>query len=366
MNYSMSEKEREEVEGLSPEAQERYHAMRAAGNSHSGAMNHSKRNPADLEKEAAVIDARTHFGPYITTDKITGLPSVNFPSPLPIELARTIRDLPENTLRRILNSQSLRLGMATKRIIKGIMDEMRRNGASRKKSVVKLAPAKLEDRNQALKDAYSGLANDPANIGGIDEYMSDGYNAVNNYLRRGVYEARDREYYSEGGYESPVNGKKPSKSVIESRRKQDEAEAKGIVDRTLETMDRFTSSVGLPFEMNGYRVMGADVLNGAKVGDVITDSGYTSVTHNPDLLDMYVGDQYGALFSGDEDIAVMNIKMPEGTKGGYLSALDPDNSSYGIGDAENEFVLARGSKFKIKSMRKEGKQTVYEVEVIQP
>lgn len=118
----------EEYRALTEEQQNRYDTMRAAGNSHSGAINHSKRDPKDVEKSPEVITAREVFGKWMGTSKTTGLPYIDLPAQWPTELAKAVRQLSQNQLRQIRNSSNLNMSIRTSNALKRIYEEMRRNG----------------------------------------------------------------------------------------------------------------------------------------------------------------------------------------------------------------------------------------------
>lgn len=354
----------EEYRALTQDQQNRYDTMRAAGNSHTGALNHSKRDPKDVEKSPEVITAREVFGIWMGISKTTGLPYIDLPSQWPTELAKAVRQLSQNQLRQIRNSSNLNMSIRTSNALKSVYEEMRRNGVNRNSASRNMAPANLEDRNQALKDAYGALVNDRENFEALDYYAASGHVPLNNFLRDGVYNTHNKnKRYGSGNY-GGKRKKPPTPEELERIRQADIEEAKMQVEYQYDSMERLTTSIPLPFETKGYRLVGPEVLKGAKPGDVITDKGYASVSHDPEWLGKYIGDGVGNFYSEGDDIAIMNIRMPEGTKGGYISAIDPKKSGWGNTDSEYEFVLARNTQFRILSVKTEGNKTIYETELV--
>lgn len=102
----------------------------------------------------------------------------------------------------------------------------------------------------------------------------------------------------------------------------------------------------------GVKGNGLDFFNKLKVGDTYEDKGFTSTTIDPHVAKQFGGQQpyYDGL--------VFKYKLPAGTKGIFPSAFT--DKSTGRDTSEAEFLLPRGSKFKVTAIR--GK--VWDVELI--
>lgn len=102
----------------------------------------------------------------------------------------------------------------------------------------------------------------------------------------------------------------------------------------------------------GVKGNGLDFFNKLKVGDIYEDKGFTSTT-----IDPYVAKQFGGQQPYYEGL-VFKYKLPAGTKGIFPGAFT--DKSIGRDTSEAEFLLPRGSKFKVTAIR--GK--VWDVELI--
>src|SRR5690606_25442516 len=97
--------------------------------------------------------------------------------------------------------------------------------------------------------------------------------------------------------------------------------------RHTDALDSAIDAFPLPENIIVYRA--TSQFSRANVGDVITDMGYVSTTINPDVLSQHLHRSPGR--------QMVEIRLPAGTKGAYLDALNPIS--------EFEVLLARGSQF---------------------
>jgi hypothetical protein len=105
-------------------------------------------------------------------------------------------------------------------------------------------------------------------------------------------------------------------------------------------------------EMTLFRGVGAGVADKLKVGGEFVDHGYTSTSHNKHVASNFAED------------AMIQITAPKGTK---MASVDASRTSFNIGKtSENEYILPRGTKYRVTGKKKDADSglTVYHVEVI--
>ncbi len=105
-------------------------------------------------------------------------------------------------------------------------------------------------------------------------------------------------------------------------------------------------------------VMGSFFFNKLKVGDTFQDLGFVSTTLNPKIAATFAGQKeivYGKT-PVEKQGMILQFHLPKGTKG-----LFPNPFIKGDPWAEYEFILPRGSKFKVTQIR--GK--IIDVEIVQ-
>jgi hypothetical protein len=99
-------------------------------------------------------------------------------------------------------------------------------------------------------------------------------------------------------------------------------------------------------------LMGSFFFEKLKVGDTFEDKGFVSTTINPKVATGFAGSEKSQNFQG----VVLQYHFPKGTKGLFPNAFM--NGEYWD---ESEFMLPRGSKFKVTQIR--GK--IIDVEIVQ-
>ena len=104
----------------------------------------------------------------------------------------------------------------------------------------------------------------------------------------------------------------------------------------------------------GVKGNGLDFFESLKVGDVYEDKGFTSTTIDPG-----VAQQFGGSMPYYDGI-VFRMKLPAGTKGIFPSGYHEPMYGWTPSMTEAEFLLPRGSKFKIVAQR--GK--VWDIELV--
>jgi hypothetical protein len=105
-------------------------------------------------------------------------------------------------------------------------------------------------------------------------------------------------------------------------------------------------------EMTLFRGVGAGVADKLKVGGEFVDHGYTSTSHNRHVASNFAED------------AMIQITAPKGTK---MASVDASRTSFNAGKtSENEYILPRGTKYRVTGKKKDTDSglTVYHVEVI--
>ena len=125
-----------------------------------------------------------------------------------------------------------------------------------------------------------------------------------------------------------------------------------MLDRAIKTAPPLSEEV---IAYRGIKGNGLNFFEKLKVGDVFEDKGYVSTT-----IDAGVAQQFGTSGSLYQGLA-MRLKLPAGSKGIFPSGYkDQSIDNWDRNASEAEFLLPRGSKFKVVAQR--GK--VWDVELI--
>jgi hypothetical protein len=94
----------------------------------------------------------------------------------------------------------------------------------------------------------------------------------------------------------------------------------------------------------------AEMLLNSKVGDGYQDKGFMSTTGNVNVAKFFSSNQ-------SDDFAVMVLDVPKGTKAfqprKFFIGQDDGSDLWGALNAEDEYILARGTKFQITGIDKE-------------
>jgi hypothetical protein len=104
----------------------------------------------------------------------------------------------------------------------------------------------------------------------------------------------------------------------------------------------------------GVKGNGLDFFTTKKVGDTWEDKGYTSTT-----IDAGVAQQFASSYS---EGLVFRMKLPAGSKGIFPAGYHEPLNGWTPSTTEAEFLIPRGSKFKIVAQR--GK--VWDIELVKP
>jgi hypothetical protein len=125
-----------------------------------------------------------------------------------------------------------------------------------------------------------------------------------------------------------------------------------FLDKAIETAPPLREEV---IAYRGIKGNGLNFFEKLTVGDVFEDKGYVSTT-----LDAGVAQQFGTSGSMYQGLA-MRLRLPAGSKGIFSSGYkDQSEENWDRNANEAEFLLPRGSKFKVTAIR--GK--VWDVELI--
>ena len=123
------------------------------------------------------------------------------------------------------------------------------------------------------------------------------------------------------------------------------------LDKAIETAPPLSEEL---VTYRGVKGNGLDFFEKLKVGDTWEDKGFTSTTIDPG-----VAQQFGGSLPYYEGI-VFRMKLPAGTKGIFPSGYHEPMYGWQADTSEAEFLLPRGSKFKIVAQR--GK--VWDIELV--
>jgi hypothetical protein len=95
----------------------------------------------------------------------------------------------------------------------------------------------------------------------------------------------------------------------------------------------------------------SDMLLESKIGDGFRDNGYMSITGNMNTAKFFSANKDA------EDYAIMVLDVPKGTKAfqpkKFFTSLDKFSDLTGMLQSEDEYILARGTKFEITGIDKE-------------
>jgi len=123
------------------------------------------------------------------------------------------------------------------------------------------------------------------------------------------------------------------------------------LDKAIETAPALSEEL---VTYRGVKGNGLDFFETLKVGDTWEDKGFTSTTIDPG-----VAQQFGGSLPYYEGL-VFRMKLPAGTKGIFPSGYHEPMYGWSPDTSEAEFLLPRGSKFKIVAQR--GK--VWDIELV--
>lgn len=129
----------------------------------------------------------------------------------------------------------------------------------------------------------------------------------------------------------------------------------GFEAKTVEALDRYIAATPpLKEDLVVHRGFGSSSsLLQQPVGTVFQDDGYVSTSLSSKVAQGFVS---GGPFN---DKIVAEIKVPRGRKGAFLSPIDAH-----YGGEEAEFLLPRGSQFKITGTRPGDRMTIVELELV--
>src|SRR5581483_9694399 len=127
-------------------------------------------------------------------------------------------------------------------------------------------------------------------------------------------------------------------SSINSALRQDPGNLSGEGKSVVQTLDELTHSGVVEKEFSVHRGFGrhplAQAAPGTLVGQEFTDPGFGSTSLNPYVVDEFARDKQG--FTAE-------IRLKQGTKGFLLSS----HEAWRQGDKEAEFILPRGTKYRV-------------------
>lgn len=187
--------------------------------------------------------------------------------------------------------------------------------------------------------AFRNLARDitPGELDAVGDYRGSGYHEINRFLRKG--EAEARQFLVDDGQSS---------GYIKRRLN----EIPDVADR----IDRAVARATLDRDVVLWRGMSTKSLGDLDrlTGTIITDNGFASTSLHQRVADSFVG--YAA--EEGKDAAVVRILAPRGA-----NAL-PVDTLFGQ-SWEEEFLLPRGSRFRVISVNKAaGDAPVITVEIV--
>lgn len=130
-----------------------------------------------------------------------------------------------------------------------------------------------------------------------------------------------------------------------------------IEKHALSVLDSAIRKSAAPTDMVVFRGIHSaqDPLTHLKPGVVIQDKGYVSTTSSRDIASEFAHQEHTGKLDPSSTRVIVRIKVPRG------HAAAPIPSTYKF---EHEYVLPRGSKFKINSVAKEGADTVVDAEAL--
>lgn len=130
-----------------------------------------------------------------------------------------------------------------------------------------------------------------------------------------------------------------------------------IEKHALSVLDSAIRKSAAPTDMVVFRGIHSaqDPLTHLKPGVVIQDKGYVSTTSSRDIASEFAHQEHTGKLDPSSTRVIVRIKVPRG------HAAAPIPSTYKF---EHEYVLPRGTKFKINSVAKEGADTVVDAEAL--
>lgn len=106
--------------------------------------------------------------------------------------------------------------------------------------------------------------------------------------------------------------------------------------------------------LRGVRDGVADLLLNSKVGDGFQDNGFMSTTENMNIARFFSA---SPMFGNREENAIMVLDVPKGTKAfqprKFFTGVNESSDLWGALQQEDEYILARGTKFQITGIDKE-------------
>lgn len=196
-------------------------------------------------------------------------------------------------------------------------------------SMVEKYPLSRSSDNDKVAAAYDELY----------DYVDYSYDVINRYLRTGVG--------SEDGDDDEDN--------VE--------EWKSSINKMEDALWSFETDS----DMYSSRHMPANLLEGAQIGDTLTDPAFVSTSLRTDwAYKEQMRRAHGV--SGNDTlgtgrVSAMHVKIPKGSPGAYLDAIDT-GYGYDPEEAQWEFLLPPGTSFKIVGITETPDGLVYEVEAI--
>ncbi len=157
------------------------------------------------------------------------------------------------------------------------------------------------------------------------------YEAVYNYANRGFKEVNYGLRAKEAGIENNY--------IVEG------------MDLVIKSTPALTEDKTL---LRGIRDGIADKLLDSKVGDEFQDNGFISATEDINIARFFSA---SPMFGNREENAIMVIDVPKGTKAfqprKFFVGQDESSDLWGALQSEDEYILARGTKFQITEIDKE-------------
>lgn len=151
----------------------------------------------------------------------------------------------------------------------------------------------------------------------INEYTGDGYKDMNDLLR----------------------GVKSEDDLLEELSESELAATK----KDIRLIQKEMLKNPAPVDMVTYRLTSKDNFPTLRKGMVFQDKGFTSTTVSAGYLDDVREELYGD--EEDTDVLTMEIRVPKGTPGTYVTAYQQRRNEFDTG--EQEFLLKDGTKYRV-------------------
>ena len=221
------------------------------------------------------------------------------------------------------------------------------------KKSVRYANMMKEFGTQQMAEFYQVLVNDgdlESFFESVQKHQQHDQSSHGNWATDGSYptEAVVSTSIYEAVYEYSNNGFKQVNEML--RTKQYGSDNNYIVkglDLVIKATPALTENKTL---LRGVTGGLADKLLESKVGDGFQDNGYMSTTGNVNVAKFFSSNQ-------SDDFAVMVLDVPKGTKAfqpkKFFLGQDDGSDLWGALQAEDEYILARGTKFEITGIDKE-------------